>query len=81
MIILCGILAMAFLSSVGSTTVRAQEGSFPSKPVTILVPFGPGGIIDVGTRIFVDRLSRELKVPVVVDNRTGGGGLVGTTAF
>jgi tripartite-type tricarboxylate transporter receptor subunit TctC len=81
MIILCGILAVAFAASIGPLPVQAQEGTFPSKPVTIIVPFGPGGIIDVGTRIITDRLSRELKVPVVVDNRTGGAGLIGATAF
>jgi len=80
-IILCGILAVAFAVSAGSVPIQAQEGPFPSKPVTIIVPFGPGGIIDVGTRIITDRLSRELKVPVIVDNRTGGAGLIGTTAF
>lgn len=81
MIILCGIMAVAFVSSVCLAPAQAQEGTFPSKPVTIIIPFGPGGIIDVGTRIFMDRLSKELKVPVVVENRAGGAGLIGTTAF
>ena len=55
---------------------------FPSKPITIIVPFGPGGIIDVGTRIIAERLSKELKVPVIIENKPGGGaGLIGITAF
>ena len=72
---------MTLSANVDPISLHAQETGFPSKPVTIVVPFGPGGIIDVGTRIFAERLSKELKVPVVVDNRTGGAGLIGTTAF
>jgi tripartite-type tricarboxylate transporter receptor subunit TctC len=78
--VLCCSLALAFVSLALSVSVLAQE-KFPTKPVTIIVPFGPGGIIDVGTRIFADRFSKELGVPVIVDNRTGGAGLVGVNAF
>jgi tripartite-type tricarboxylate transporter receptor subunit TctC len=77
----CGILAMVLFTHVAPGLLYAQEAGFPSKPITIIVPFGPGGIIDVGTRIFAERLSKELKVPIVVDNRTGGAGLIGATAF
>ena len=77
--VLCGILAIAVV--LGVRPACAQEAGFPSKPVTIIVPFGPGGIIDVGARIFSDRLSKELKVPVVVENKAGGAGLVGASAF
>lgn len=81
--VLCGILLLAIvlLLLLRPAGVDAQEAVFPSKPVTIIVPFGPGGIIDMGTRIFAEGLSRELKVPVVVENRAGGAGLVGATAF
>ena len=59
-----------------------QAQDYPSKPITIIVPFGPGGIIDLGTRIFADRLSKELKVPIIIENRPGGGaGLTGITYF
>ncbi len=80
-IFLCGIVAMGLISLVGAAPILGQEAAFPSKPVEIVVPFGPGGIIDVGTRIFVPPLSKELKVPIVVRNQTGGGGLIGSTAF
>jgi len=66
---------------VGTTPIQSQEGKFPSKPVEIIVPYAPGGIIDLGTRIFGESLSRELKVPVVIKNQAGGGGLIGSTAF
>jgi tripartite-type tricarboxylate transporter receptor subunit TctC len=79
--VLSGILVLALVLGVSPAWVAAQEAGFPSKPITIIVPFGPGGIIDVGARIFSDRLSKELKVPVVVENKAGGAGLVGATTF
>jgi tripartite-type tricarboxylate transporter receptor subunit TctC len=79
--VLWGILAIALFLGVRPAWVAAQEAGFPDKPVTILVPFGPGGIIDLGSRIISDSLSKELKVPVIVENRAGGAGLVGTNAF
>jgi tripartite-type tricarboxylate transporter receptor subunit TctC len=76
-----GVMALVLFTTASPVGVHGQEANFPTKPITIIVPFGPGGIIDVGTRIFSDRLSKELKVPVVIDNRTGGAGLIGATAF
>jgi tripartite-type tricarboxylate transporter receptor subunit TctC len=62
-------------------SLQAQQ-DFPSKPITIIVAGGPGGLIDLGTRIFSERLSRELKVPVVIENKPGGGpGMVGISAY
>ena len=72
--------AMGLLFIAGPASLQAQQ-DFPSKPVQIIVPFGPGGIIDVGTRIFAERLSKELKVPVVIENKAGGAGLIGSSAF
>jgi tripartite-type tricarboxylate transporter receptor subunit TctC len=59
----------------------AQEANYPTKPITLIVPYGPGGIVDVGARIFVDSFSRELKVPVIIANRPGGSGIVGAQAM
>ena len=75
------VLAITLVLVLRPAWADAQEAGFPSKPVTIIVPFGPGGIIDLGARIFSDRLSKELKVPVIVENRAGAAGLIGATAF
>jgi len=72
--------AIGLVLVIGPASLQAQQG-FPSKPVQIIVPYGPGGSIDVATRIFAEPLSRELKVPVVIDNKTGGTGLIGASAF
>jgi len=63
------------------TRIQCQEKGYPAKAVDMVVPFGPGGSIDIGARVFVGPLSRELKVPVVIRNYAGGAGLTGTTAF
>ena len=79
--VLCGILAAVLVLGFCPAWIDAQEAGFPTKPVTIIVPFPPGGFLDLGARTITESLSKELKVPVVVENRAGGAGLVGATAF
>jgi tripartite-type tricarboxylate transporter receptor subunit TctC len=52
---------------------------YPSKTIRIVVPFGAGGTVDASARVVGDELSKSLHVPVIVDNRPGGGGVIGTT--
>ena len=66
---------MAGLSWLG--TVAAQE-AYPTRPVTIVVPYPPGGAADLTARPFAPALERALKQPVIVVNRVGAGGAVGT---
>ena len=56
-------------------------GSYPTRPITIIIPFPPGGNSDIIVRAVADRLSLALRQPVIVDNRPGGaGGTVGAKA-
>jgi tripartite-type tricarboxylate transporter receptor subunit TctC len=61
-----------------STSVAAQE--YPSKPVRLIIPFPPGGSNDVVGRMIAQQLSDRLGKQVVVDNRGGAGGVIGTEA-
>jgi tripartite-type tricarboxylate transporter receptor subunit TctC len=56
---------------------QAQDIAWPTKPVTIVVPFAPGGGTDIGTRIVAQKLSQMWGQSVVVDNRGGAGGNLG----
>jgi tripartite-type tricarboxylate transporter receptor subunit TctC len=60
---------------------RAQEAAFPTRPVRIIVPFAAGGPTDVIVRIIAEQLGDRWKQPVVVENRGGGGTIVGTNAL
>jgi tripartite-type tricarboxylate transporter receptor subunit TctC len=53
------------------------QGAWPSKPLTMIVPFPPGGVADTVARPVAEALTRELKQPVVVENKAGAGGAVG----
>ena len=58
----------------------AQAQGFPNKAVRILVPFGPGTGTDIMARIIAEGLTEQLKQSVIVENREGAGGVVGTVA-
>ena len=66
---------------IGATAVTAQaQTAWPSKPVTIVVPFAAGGGTDIGARILAQRLSILWGQPVLIDNKGGAGGNVGLDA-
>ena len=79
-------ISFFFASSIGLLVVctcfipvsRAAE--YPTKPIQIINPFPPGAITDILARLVNDKLSSLLGQPVVVVNKTGGGGAVGIKA-
>ncbi len=56
----------------------AQTSAYPDKPIRFVVPYPPGGGTDVIARIVQDRLRAALGQPIVIDNRGGAGGSIGT---
>jgi tripartite-type tricarboxylate transporter receptor subunit TctC len=60
--------------------VALGQAAFPSKPITLIVPYAPGGSTDVLGRMFAGRMGELLKQPMLVENRGGAGGLIGFRA-
>ena len=67
------------LTSAWAACSGAWAQSWPTRPVRLVVPFPPGGLIDVMARLVGPRLAQELGQPVVIDNRPGAGGNLGAS--
>ena len=72
------LLALATLATPLASVASAQ--SWPTKPVKIVAPFAAGGNVDVTARIVAERLQPLLGQPVVVENKTGAGSMIGSEA-
>jgi tripartite-type tricarboxylate transporter receptor subunit TctC len=66
----------AFLASLAACSALAQP--YPSRPVKVVVPFAPGGNLDVTARLLGESMAKTLGQPVVVENRAGAGGALGS---
>jgi tripartite-type tricarboxylate transporter receptor subunit TctC len=60
---------------------QAKAETWPNRPVRLIVTLGPGSGVDIGARLFADKLSKRWGQSVVVENRPGGDGMVAITAF
>jgi tripartite-type tricarboxylate transporter receptor subunit TctC len=80
-VILAIVLALLAWSSLGAKAQESAQDSksqeWPNRPVRIIVPYGPGGIADLLVRMTIDRLAKMFGQPFVLENRPGGGGVVG----
>ena len=76
------ILAAAlFLASPLPSQPSAAADAWPTRPVRFIITLGPGSGVDIGARLFADKLSAKWGQPVVVENRPGGDGMVAITSF
>lgn len=73
---LTGVMIAAVLAT---SAVQAQQ-DFPNKPIRMIVPFAPGGVVDTSTRILTNKMQERLGWTFVVDNRPGGNGFIAVTA-
>jgi len=71
---------LAVAAALALSTLHAAAQTYPNRPVTLVVPFPPGGSTTIVARIVADRMAEALGQPIVVDNRGGAGGTIGTRA-
>jgi tripartite-type tricarboxylate transporter receptor subunit TctC len=81
--VLCSLLAAFFVLSIAplitATLSRAQ--TWPQRPIKFILPLGAGSGVDIGARLFADRLSARWGQPVIVENKPGGDGIVAIGSF
>lgn len=63
-----------------ASAAQAQPAAFPTRPVSLIVPWGAGGTADVVARVLAERMSGDLGQPVLVENRPGANGTIGAQA-
>src|SRR5262249_56459076 len=68
---------VAALLLIVSCSALAQAQPFPSRPLTLIVPFPPGGSTDAAARIMAERMRETLGQPIVIENVGGAGGSIG----
>ena len=67
---------IAIAACVATTTAHAQ--TYPTKPIRLLVPFGPGGVGDITSRAVMQKMSEAMNQQIIIDNRPSAGGIVAT---
>ena len=70
--LLAGLLAATGLGA------HAQAQTYPNRPVRIIVPYVPGGTVDLVARVLAQRLTEQMGQPFVVENRAGASGVIGS---
>ena len=71
------LLAALLLATHGWCAAQSTQSAWPAKPITMIVPFPPGGLADLVARPVAEAMSRDLGQPVVIENKAGAGGGIG----
>src|SRR4051794_18180817 len=73
-------IVLICLLGLGAAGIAQAQSNYPARPITIIVPFGAGGVADITARTFGQALQVALKQPVIIDNRPSAGSIVGSAA-
>ena len=74
-------LLVAALAAPFIARTASAQGKYPERPIKIIVPFPPGGGVDLTARLMMEPLSKELGQPIVIENKGGAGGIIGVEAM
>jgi len=75
------LLGLGATALTASTIGQSRAADWPTRPVTIIVPYSPGGQTDAMARLASDYIAKQVGQPFVIDNRPGGSGLIGAMAL
>ena len=75
----CAAAVTAFLLAM-AVAPSARADDYPARPVTLIVPYTPGGSTEILSRIVAQKLGERLGKPVIVENKPGAGTVIGSTA-
>src|SRR5258705_2399230 len=78
--LLSALLVGAMVAGLGLQAVPATAQDYPNRPITLVVPFPPGGSTTIVARIVADKMNEALGQSIVIDNRGAAGGTVGSRA-
>src|SRR5580700_2101393 len=73
----CVLFVLLSALSLAVMTLRAYAQTYPDRPIHLIIPYGPGGIVDFAGRVLAQKIGAALNQTVVPDNRPGAGGIVG----
>lgn len=73
------LVIVSLVLSIGSLAIGAEE-KYPTRPITVIVPWGAGGMTDATSRILSKKMEEELGQPMVIINKAGAGGIIGLRA-
>ena len=72
----------AFLvTALSASTVARAQGKYPDRSIRLIVPYPPGGGVDLTARLLMEPLAKELGQTIIVENKGGAGGLIGVEAM
>src|SRR4030088_1955810 len=75
--LICAVACMALIASALAIGSNAQAQNYPARPITMIVPFPPGGSTDVVGRIVAERMRQLLGATIILENVGGAGGSIG----
>ena len=77
--IIAAIASCALTGLVGISCSAHAQGAYPNKPIRLIVPFTPGGVTDTSARLIADQMTKRLGQQIIVENKPGASGNIGTS--